>query len=183
MPDTAVERRLWDTFAAECAAYMKYTFFAQAARQEGFERIADIFEETASNEKAHARLWFQALGAFPDGKQSGDTLKNLQAAAQGEHMEWEKQYRECAADARQAGDEVLAARFEGVAAIEADHETRFRDLIARMRNGETFSRPSAPGTLWRCRFCGHTQPGAAAPDTCPVCDYPQAYFEVNPNRE
>ena len=179
MPKPNTERRLWDAFAAECAAYMKYTFYAQAARQEGFQQIADIFEETAENEKAHARLWFMALGAFPDGKQPGDTLKNLTSAADGEHMEWEKQYRECAADARREGEEALAAQFEGVAAVEASHEERFRTLIDRVNQGEVFARPGDPNAVWRCRFCGHLHTAAQAPDTCPVCGYPQTYYEIN----
>ena len=179
MPQPNTERRLWDAFAAECAAYMKYTFYAQAARQEGFQQIADIFEETAENEKAHARLWFQALGAFLDGKQPGDTLKNLQAAADGEHLEWTNQYRECADDARKEGETALADRFEGVGAIEASHEERFRLLIDRLEKGETFARPGDPNAVWRCRFCGHLHTGAQAPETCPVCGHPQTFFEIN----
>ncbi|MBR1584653.1 MAG: rubrerythrin family protein [Clostridia bacterium] len=172
MPNPASQRRLWDAFAAECAAYMKYTFYAQAARQEGLQQIADIFDETAKNEEAHARLWFLALG------QLGDTLSNLKAAAAGEHLEWTEQYKQCAADAKRDGDEKLQKQFEGVAAIEASHEDRFRALIGHIENGTLFCRPEQNNT-WRCRFCGHLQSGDRAPDVCPVCDHPQSFFELN----
>ena len=183
MPKPAVTRRLWDAFAAECAAYMKYTFYAQAARKEGYQQIADIFEETAMNEQAHARLWLLALGAFPDGSQPGDTAKNLASAIQGEHMEWETQYRECAFDAKQEGEAGLEKQFEGVAAVEASHEERFRALLTHLESGTLFCRNSRPDTLWRCRFCGHRQSGAQAPDACPVCFYPQGYFRIETERE
>ncbi len=170
--DQTLERRLWDAFAAECAAYMKYTFFGQAARREGLHQIADLFDETAKNEEAHARLWFLALG------QIQDTLTNLKAAADGEHMEWSDQYRCCAEDAKKSGDAQLQKQFEGVAAVEASHEDRFRALIRRMENGTVFSRPGE-SPAWRCRFCGHVQPGVQAPESCPVCAHPQGYFELN----
>ena len=179
MPNDDLNARLWDAFAAECAAYMKYTFFAQATRQEGFQQIGDIFEETAENEKAHARLWFQALGQLRDGKQPGDTLNNLLSAAEGERLEWTEQYRECAQSARSAGDSALALRFEGVGAVEASHEKRFRALMDRLNAGETFICPQNPQAVWRCRFCGHLHTGPEAPASCPVCGYPQAYFELN----
>lgn len=178
MPKPATVRRLWDAFAAECAASMKYTFYAQAARKEGYQEIADIFEETAMNEQAHARLWLLALGAFPDGSQAGDTEKNLRSAIQGERMEWEKQYKECAFDAKKDGEAGLEKQFEGVAAVEASHEERFRAVLARLEDGTLFCRPGQTDTLWRCRFCGHTQPGAQAPAACPVCAYPQGYFRT-----
>ena len=180
MPKPATERRLWDAFAAEAAAVLKYTFYAQAARQEGYQQIADLFEQTAENEKAHARMWLLALGALPDGTQPGDTVKNLQSAIQGEHAEWTVQYKECARDAEKEGEKRLVAQFEGVAAIEASHEERFQTVLSHLKDGTEFSRPDAPGTPWRCRFCGHVHIGAQAPETCPVCGYPQAYFEISP---
>ena len=176
MAQGMTQRRLQDAFAAECAAYMKYIFYAQAARQEGLEQIADVLEETADNEKAHARLWFLALGEFAPGKQPGDTLKNLRAAAEGERLEWTEQYRQCAADARRERESLLEKQFEGVAAIEAGHEARFRALIERLEQGAFFSRPDQPGTLWRCRFCGHLHTGAQAPESCPVCGHPQGFY-------
>lgn len=179
MPQPATQRRLWDAFAAECAAYMKYTFYGQAARKEGYEQIADLFDRTASNEQAHARLWLMALGQLASGDQPGDTLKNLRAAAQGERLEWTEQYKECAKDAQGEGEQALAKRFEAVAAIEASHERRFRALIDQLEKGQVFSRPETPSFLWRCRYCGHGHTGAQAPETCPVCSHPQAFFEPN----
>ena len=177
MPHPAAPSRLWDAFAAECAAYMKYVFFAQAARKEGYEQIADIFDTTAANEKAHAFLWLTALGALRDGTDPGDTLKNLQAAAEGEREEWTVLYKECAAAANQDGDAALKKRFEDAAAIEAFHEKGFRRLIEQMQNGEIFSRPDQPDALWRCRFCGHIHAGSQAPTACPVCGKPQAFYQ------
>ncbi len=177
MPKPATERRLWDAFAAECAAYMKYTFYAQAARQEGLQQIAAVFEQTAENEKAHARLWLLALGAFPDGTCPGDTLKNLRSAAEGERSEWTEQYKECAADARKEGEARLIGQFEGVAAVEASHEQRFRTLIGLLESNQLYSSREKPGMLWRCRFCGHRHTGPQAPEACPVCGYPKGYFE------
>ncbi|MBQ9265394.1 MAG: rubrerythrin family protein [Clostridia bacterium] len=174
----ATQRRLWDAFAAESAAYMKYTFYAQAARREGLHQIADIFDETAKNEEAHARLWFTALGELAEGNQPGDTLKNLLSAADGEHMEWTEQYKQCAADAKKEGNAPLQKQFEGVAAIEASHEDRFRALIGHLQNDTVFSRPQQDNT-WRCRFCGHLQSGDQAPQSCPVCSHPQGYYELN----
>ena len=179
MPKPLTAQRLWDAFAAECAAYMKYTFYAQAARQEGYQQIADIFEETAKNEQAHARLWLTALNAFPDGSQPGDTAKNLQSAIQGEHSEWETQYKECARDAKKEGETALEKQFDGVAAIEASHEARFRTLLTRLQGQSLFVRPDDPAAVWRCRFCGHLHTGVQAPDHCPVCAYPQTYFQIN----
>ena len=177
MPKPATERRLWDAFAAECAAYMKYTFYAQAAKQEGYQQIAAVFEQTAENEKAHARLWLLALGAFPDGTCPGDTLKNLRAAAEGERSEYTVQYKECAADAKKEGETRLIAQFEGVAAVEASHERRFRELIQHLEQNQVFLSPDDPNMLWRCRFCGHRHMGPQAPEACPVCGYPKGFFE------
>ncbi|MBO4925719.1 MAG: rubrerythrin family protein [Clostridia bacterium] len=175
----AAENRLWDAFAAECAAYMKYTFYAQAARKEGFQQIADIFEETAKNEQAHARLWLTALGQLPDGTQPGDTEKCLRAAIQGERAEWTEQYPECAREASEAGDAALQRQFEGVGAVEASHEQRFQTLLDRLLTGTVFARREGDVPVWRCRFCGHLHTGMEAPSPCPVCRYPQTYFEIN----
>lgn len=177
MPKPATERRLWDAFAAECAAYMKYTFYAQAAKQEGFQQIAAVFEQTAENEKAHARLWLLALGAFPDGTRPGDTLKNLRSAAEGERAEYTVQYKECAADAKKEGEDRLLTQFEGVAAVEASHEQRFLELIQYLEQNQLFSSPNDPAMPWRCHFCGHRSIGSQAPKACPVCGYPQGFFE------
>jgi len=179
MPQPATERRLWDAFAAESAAYMKYTFYAQAARKEGYQQIADIFEETAKNEQAHARLWFTALGAFPDGSAPGDTEKNLRAAIEGEHSEWTKQYKECARDAAEENEGALQRQFEGVGAVEASHEQRFQTLLNRLQSGTVFARAEEDIPVWRCRFCGHLHAALQAPAQCPVCQYPQTYFEIN----
>lgn len=179
MPKPATERRLWNAFAAECAAYMKYTFFAQAARQEGYQQIADIFEETAKNEQAHARLWLKALGELPDGSQPGDTEKCLRAAIQGEHSEWTEQYPESARDAAAENEAGLQSQFEGVSAIEASHEQRFQTLLDRLTSGAVFTRAEECAPVWRCRFCGHLHTGLQAPSPCPVCQYPQTYFEIN----
>lgn len=181
MPKPNTERRLWDSFAAESAAAMKYSFFARAARREGYQQIADIFEETAANEQAHAWLWFQALGVMASGDQPGDTIKNLTAAAEGEHEEWTIQYPECARDARDEGETILEKRFEYVAAIEASHEKRFRTLIEKLEKSQVFSRPDQPQAIWRCRHCGHLHTGPQAPGICPVCSHPQAYFELESN--
>lgn len=171
-------RRLWDSFAAESAAATKYDFYAQAARREGYQQIADILEQTAANERMHAKLWLNALEEMASGQQPGDTVKNLKKAAQGEHEEWTKQYKECARDARDEGEEAIAQRFERVAAIEASHEERFLKLIENLESGQVFSRPEAPATVWRCRVCGHLHTGPEAPKVCPVCAHAQAFFEM-----
>lgn len=173
----SVEQRLWEAFASECAAYVKYSFFADAARKEGFGRIGEIFDKTAANEKAHARIWFRALNMLHDGAQPGDTLKNLKAAADGEHMEWEIQYKECADAARAENQPELARRFDLVAAVEANHEKSFRQVIGELEQGTVFSRPDQPAFVWRCRHCGHIHIGPEAPEQCPLCSHPKAYFE------
>ena len=178
MPEPSAESRLWDAFAAECAAYMKYTFYAQAARQEGYQQIADIFDMTAKNEQAHARLWLTALGQFPDGTHPGDTEKNLRAAIEGERLEWTRQYPECAQSASE--DPALQSQFQGVGAIEASHEQRFQTLLDRLTSGALFERPDQDAPVWCCRFCGHLHTAVQAPDACPVCQRPQNYFEINP---
>lgn len=178
MPKEKTTRRLWDSFAAESAAAMKYNFYAQAARREGYQQIADILEKTAANETMHAKLWLNALEEMASGEQPGDTAKNLRKAAQGEHEEWTKQYKECALDARAEGEEMIAQRFERVAAIEASHEKRFLKLVENLESGQVFSKPQQPAAVWRCRVCGHLHTGPEAPKACPVCAHAQAYFEL-----
>lgn len=178
MPKPNTERRLWEAFSAESAAAMRYTLYAQAARREGYQQIGDILEETASNEQAHARLWLMALGALPNGDQPGDTLKNLRAAAQVEHKEWNEEYKQCAQTAQQDGESALEKQFEMVAAIEASHEERFQALIKNLEEGAVFSKPQQPAAVWRCRFCGHLHAASEACQVCPVCGHPQAFFEL-----
>lgn len=172
-----LEQRLWEAFSAECGAYMKYSFFADAARKEGYGRISEIFDKTAANEKAHARIWFRQLNLLHDGTHPGDTLQNLHAAAHTEHMEWETQYKECADAARQENQPELAHRFDLVAAIEADHEKIFLRAAKELENNTEFEKPEQMTFVWRCRHCGYLYIGPAAPDQCPVCNHPKAYFE------
>lgn len=165
------EKNLWTAFAGESQARNKYTYFASAAKKEGYEQISAIFTETAENEKEHAKLWFKALGEL------GDTPANLKAAAAGEHYEWTEMYKEFAETAREEGFAVLAAQFEGVAKIEKHHEERYNKLAANVANGEVFERVTE--TMWKCRNCGHLYFGKKAPVKCPVCSHPQSYFEVD----
>ena len=164
------EANLWKAFAGESQARNKYTYFASKAKKEGYEQISALFLETAENEKEHAKLWFKALGGI------GDTDDNLIAAAQGEHEEWTEMYKEMAATAREEGFTDLAKMFEGVAKIEKSHEERFKKLAENLENGLLFKKPER--TVWYCRNCGHLEYGDKAPDMCPVCNHPQAYFEV-----
>jgi len=164
------EKNLQTAFAGESQARNKYTYFASAARKEGYEQIAAIFEMTANNEKEHAKLWFKEL------KGIGSTLENLLAAAAGEHEEWTEMYKQFAEEARQEGFEELAKRFEGVAAIEKRHEERYRKLAANIEKGEVWVKVGE--NRWECRNCGHVYIGEKAPEVCPVCKHPQAYFEI-----
>ena len=164
------EKNLLTAFAGESQARNKYTYFASAARKEGFEQIAAIFEMTANNEKEHAKLWFKEL------KGIGSTLENLLAAAAGEHEEWTEMYKQFAKEAREEGFEELAKRFEGVAAIEKRHEERYRKLAANIEKGEVWVKVGE--NRWECRNCGHVYIGEKAPEVCPVCKHPQAYFEI-----
>ena len=164
------EANLWKAFAGESQARNKYTYFASKAKKEGYEQISALFLETAENEKEHAKLWFKALGGI------SDTDDNLIAAAQGEHEEWTEMYKEMAATAREEGFTDLAKMFEGVAKIEKSHEERFKKLAENLENGLLFKKPER--TVWYCRNCGHLEYGDKAPDMCPVCNHPQAYFEV-----
>ena len=164
------EKNLWTAFAGESQARNKYTYFASAAKKEGYEQIAAYFEETAGNEKEHAELWFKALGEL------GDTKANLQAAANGEHYEWTEMYAEFAKVAEEEGFKALAAQFRGVAAIEKRHEERYLKLLSNINKGIVFKREEVK--VWVCRNCGHVYIGKEAPKVCPVCSHPGAYFEL-----
>ncbi len=169
---TKTERNLMEAFAGESQARNKYTFYASKARKDGYEQIAAIFEETASNEKEHAKLWFKLLhnGDVPD------TMTNLRDAAAGENYEWTDMYERMAVEAEEEGFTAIAARFRGVAAIERHHEERYRRLLANIEEGLVFSREG--DTIWICRNCGHVVIGKKAPAACPVCAHPQSFFEI-----
>ena len=164
------EANLWIAFAGESQARNKYTYFASVAKKAGYEQIAAIFEETAGNEKEHAKMWFKELGGI------GDTMENLRSAAAGENEEWTCMYPEMAATAREEGFTRLAYLFEAVAAIEKEHEERYLALLANMENDVVF-KTDDDETVWICRNCGHIYVGKNAPKVCPVCAHPQAYFE------
>ena len=164
------EANLRKAFSGESEARNKYTYFASAAKKEGYEQIAAIFQETADNEKEHAKLWFKALGAL------GDTAQNLQNAADGEHWEWDEMYKDMAKTAEEEGFLALAAQFEGVAKIEKTHEDRYLKLLENLKNGEVFKKGEK--VMWFCRNCGHVEIAESAPAVCPVCKHPQAYFQV-----
>lgn len=150
----------------------KYTYFASKAKKDGFVQIASIFEETALNEKEHAKMWFKCLhgGAVPC------TEENLEAAADGENFEWTDMYKRMAQEAREEGFFDIAAKFEGVAAIEKEHEERYRKLLKNVRDKKVFSKDG--DAVWQCANCGHIVIGKSAPEVCPVCDHPQSYFQV-----
>ena len=167
---TKTERNLAEAFAGESQARNKYTYFASVAKKEGYQQIAAIFEETANNEKEHAKLWFKHL------KGIGDTAANLLAAAEGEYYEWTDMYDQFAKDAEEEGFTALAAQFRMVAAIEKTHEERYRKLLSNVEMQQVFEK--AGETMWECRNCGHLVMGKKAPAACPVCAHPQAYFEV-----
>ena len=167
---TKTERNLWEAFAGESQARNKYTYFASVAKKEGYQQIAAIFEETANNEKEHAKLWFKALGEL------GDTAANLKHAAEGENYEWTDMYDRFAKEAAEEGFTALAAQFRMVAAIEKTHEERYRKLLANVEMQQVFEK--AGEAIWECRNCGHLVMGKKAPLACPVCAHPQAYFEI-----
>ena len=166
------EQNLMTAFAGESQARNKYTFYAKKARKDGFEQLAAIFEETANNEKEHAKLWFKELhgGDIPD------TTTNLEDAAAGENYEWTDMYATFAKEAEEEGFTKIAALFKGVAKIEKEHEERYLKLLENVENGLVFSRDGE--MIWKCRNCGHIHVGKAAPGVCPVCAHPQAYFEL-----
>ena len=149
----------------------KYTYYASKAKKDGYVQIAELFEETAANEKEHAKIWFKLLN---DG--IGSTADNLKAAAEGENFEWTDMYAKFAEDARAEGFEDIAALFEAVGAIEKEHEARYLKLLKNIEDGVVFSKDG--DTIWKCKNCGHICIGSKAPETCPVCSHPQSYFEV-----
>ena len=167
---TKTEKNLWEAFAGESQARNKYTYFASVAKKAGYEQIAALFLQTAENEKEHAKLWFKALGEL------GDTAENLLHAAEGENAEWTDMYERMAREAEEEGFTELAAQFRGVAAIEKMHEERYRALLKNVETMEVFRKSGV--TIWECRNCGHVVVGTSAPEVCPVCKHPQAYFEV-----
>jgi len=168
------EANLMAAFAGESMARNKYTYYASKAKKEGYQQIADIFEETANNEKEHAKIWFKLLhGGMPD------TSTNLQDAASGEHYEWTDMYANFAKEAKEEGFNHIAYLFEAVAKIEKDHEERYRKLIGNLENGLVFSRDG--DTVWICNNCGYVHVGKKAPELCPVCEHPKAYFEIKKN--
>ena len=164
------EQNLRTAFAGESQARNKYTYFASKAKKEGFVQIANIFTETADNEKEHAKIWFKLLGGI------GTTAENLLAAAEGENYEWTDMYATFAKEAREEGFEDIAKLFEGVGAIEKEHEERYRKLLANVEGGLVFSKDG--DMIWQCSNCGHIVVGKQAPEVCPVCAHPQAYFQV-----
>lgn len=164
------EANLWTAFAGESQARNKYAFYASKARKDGFVQIAKIFQETADNEKEHAEIWFRLLGGM------GTTAQNLTAAADNELVEWSDMYAYMAKEARDEGFEDIARLFDGVGQIEKEHETRFRKLLANLEGGLVFSREG--DMIWQCSNCGHIHVGRQAPEICPVCSHPQAYFQL-----
>ena len=168
---TQTEKNLEAAFAGESQARNKYTYFASVAKKEGYEQISAIFLKTAENEKEHAKLWFKELNGI------GDTPANLEAAASGENYEWTQMYDEFARTAEDEGFTDLAKKFRMVAAIEKHHEERYRALLKNIELSEVFAKSEVK--VWECRNCGHIVVGTQAPDICPVCSHPQAYFEIS----
>lgn len=171
---TKTEKNLEEAFAGESMARNKYTYFASKARKDGYQQIAAIFEETAGNEKEHAKLWFKYL----NGGEISDTMTNLEAAAAGENYEWTNMYDRMAREAEEEGFPEIAFKMRGAAAIEKHHEERYRRLLENIREGIVFSRDG--DRMWLCRNCGHIHFGKKAPEICPVCNHPQSFFEINP---
>ncbi len=164
------EQNLMAAFAGESQARNKYDYYASKAKKDGFEQIAAIFQETANNEKEHAKLWFKLFHGI------NGTLDNLLDAAAGENYEWTEMYKEFADIAEEEGFTDIAERFRGVAAIEKTHEERYRKLADSVKNGEVYTKIDE--NVWVCRNCGHIHIGKAAPEVCPVCAHPKAYFEL-----
>ena len=167
---TKTWKNLMDAFAGESQARNKYTYFAKVAKKEGYEQIAAVFLETAENEKEHAKLHFKKLNGI------GDTIENLKEAANGENYEWSDMYPSMAKDAREEGFDDIAEMFEGIAEVEKKHESRYKKLLRNIEDGTVFKKDSK--IYWKCRNCGHIHEGFEAPDVCPVCKHPKAYFEV-----
>ena len=165
------EANLLAAFAGESQARNKYTYYASKARKDGYVQIAEIFEETANNEKEHAKIWFKLLhGGMPS------TVENLKDAAEGENYEWTDMYAGFAKTAREEGFDEIADLFEGVAAIEKEHEERYRALLKNVKEGEVFEKAGVQ--VWECGNCGHIVIGTKAPEVCPICEHPQAYFRI-----
>ena len=164
------EQNLRDAFAGESQARNKYTYFASKAKKEGYVQIASIFEETANNEKEHAKIWFKLLEGI------GDTAQNLLHAAEGENYEWTDMYATFAREAKEEGFDHIAYLFEEVGKIEKEHEERYRKLLSNVEGGLVFSRDG--DMIWQCANCGHIHIGKAAPELCPVCAHPKAYFQL-----
>ena len=163
------EKNLLEAFAGESMARNKYTYFASVAKREGYEQIMGVFQETADNEKEHAKMWAKILGLI------GTTEENLEEAAKGENYEWTDMYKEFAETAREEGFDVIAAYFEMVAEVEAEHEERYLKLLSRLKDGSIFKRPEP--IKWRCRNCGYIHEGTEPPEVCPACDHPRAFYE------
>jgi rubrerythrin len=166
------EANLWAAFAGESQARNKYTYFASKAKKEGFVQIAAIFEETAKNEQEHAKIWFKLL----NGGAISSTAENLKEAADGENYEWTDMYAGFAKTAREEGFNEIADLFDGVAAIEKEHEERYKKLLANVKGDLVFSKDG--DAVWQCSNCGHIVVGKKAPEVCPICAHPQAYFQV-----
>ncbi len=169
---TKTEKNLQEAFAGESQARNKYSYWASKAKKDGYQQIAAIFEETAANEKEHAKMWFKLL----EGSSIKSTTENLKAAADGENFEWTDMYERMAKEAEEEGFNEIADKFRAVAAIEKAHEERYRKLLSNIEEGLVFSREG--DRIWQCRNCGHIVIGQNAPEICPVCDHPQSYFEL-----
>ena len=169
---TQTEKNLWEAFSGESQARNKYTYFASKAKKEGYEQIAALFLKTADNEKEHAKMWFKELhGGMPD------TAANLLDAAEGENYEWTDMYAGFAETAEKEGFKALAAKFRLVAAVEKHHEERYRALLKNVETAQVFEKSEVK--VWECRNCGHIIVGTKAPEVCPTCIHPKAYFEVH----
>lgn len=169
---TKTEKNLMDAFAGESQARNKYTYYASQAKKDGYVQIANIFEETANNEKEHAKMWFKYL----QGGKIKSTTDNLADAAGGENYEWTDMYSRMAQEAREEGFDEIADKFEGVALIEKEHEERYKKLLANVKGDLVFTKNG--DAVWQCLNCGHIVVGKKAPEKCPVCDHPQSYFQV-----
>ncbi len=166
------EKNLMEAFAGESQARNKYTYFASKARKDGYEQIAAIFEETAANEKEHAKIWFKLL----NGGEIPSTEENLKTAASGENYEWTDMYARMAKEAKEEGFDKIAYLFEAVGKIEKEHEARYLKLLENVKDGIVFSRDDE--RIWKCRNCGHVVVGKYAPEVCPVCGHPKSFFEI-----
>ena len=180
---TKTEKNLLASFAGESQARNRYTYFASVAKKAGYEQIAAIFLETADNEKEHAKRFFKLLeggdieiaASYPAGI-IGDTVQNLEAAAAGENLEWTKLYKEAESTARKEGFEEIAVQFKEIAEVEKEHEKRYRKLVENLKKGKVFKKDIV--VKWKCRNCGYVHEGKEAPQKCPACAHPQAYYEV-----